>query len=627
MSNLSPIDYQNQLNSEQLDIVLNGSGCCLVVAGPGSGKTRTLVYRVARLLETGSNPSSILLLTFTNKAAKEMKNRIHKLVGEKSGSITASTFHSFANTLLRRHFDMVGLKRNFTILDEQDSLSLLKSVVVSEHDQVKKGVLNSIKHLISLSRLKMVPIEDLFSEPDFFPLRSQADEIRSIIDRYSKIKRSSNSIDFDDLLVLLYRLLKENPKIRDFYQQHFQHILVDEFQDTDKLQSEIISLLHAEGAGLMVVGDDSQSIYSFRGAEIKNILEFKEKYNAKTLFLVKNYRSTSKIVSLINQCIAKSRVKIDKQLTSLSENDGVLPFLMSANDRVDEARILLEKFKQELADGKTIGVLFRAAYLASDLELELTRNGIQYELRGGIKFFEQRHVKDMASLIRAFHNPQDSTSILRLFTLFPRIGEKSVQRVIPKITDQKSLVVEFSRLCKDSSLVTLISSLFTSQTPQNAASMLSIFYDSFYSKYMKEAFEDHQDRVSDIDALISAAARYETVDDFLSSISLDLDTGREEKKDTKLILSTIHQAKGLEWDTVFIMGAADGLLPLERSTDLEEERRLFYVAASRARTKLFIIYPRSSGRFYEFNELSPSRFVIEIDKSYYQENGENQNGV
>lgn len=618
------IDYQNQLNSEQLEIVKNGSGCCLVVAGPGSGKTRTLVYRVAYLLESGANPSSILLLTFTNKAAREMKSRINKLVGEKSGAITASTFHSFANTLLRRHYDFVGLKRNFTILDEQDSLSLLKSVVVSEHDQVKKGVLSSIKHLISLSRLKMVPIEELFSEPDFFALRSQADEIRSIAERYVKIKRASNSIDFDDLLVLLYKLLNENPKIRDFYQNHFQHILVDEFQDTDKLQSQIISLLHIEGAGLMVVGDDSQSIYSFRGAEIKNILEFKEKYDAKMMFLVKNYRSTSKIVSLINQCIAKSRIKIDKQLTSLQTNDGILPYLIAANDRSDEARILLEKIKKELEEAKTVGVLFRAAYLASDLELELTRNGIQYELRGGITFFEQRHVKDMVSLIRSFHNPLDSTSILRLFTLFPRVGEKSVQKVISKIHDQRSLVAEFSRLCKDQSLNHIISSLFVSQTPQNAASMLSTFYDGFYSKYMKENFEDHQDRISDIDALISAAARYETVDDFLASISLDLDTGREEKSSTKLILSTIHQAKGLEWDTVFIMAAADGLLPLERSTDLEEERRLFYVAASRAKTKLFILYPRSSGRFYEFNELMPSRFVMEIDRSYYQEeNGSN----
>ncbi len=637
------IDYPRELNKEQLEVVMNAGGAALIIAGPGSGKTRTLVYRVCHLLDAGSPPDSILLLTFTNKAAREMKKRVLDLAGKEGKNperMIAGTFHHFCNLLLRRHCAEVGLKPNFTILDSEDSKSLLRRAVLAEYETVKKGVVETIASAISLSKLRMEPLEEVLESPDYFHLRRQADEICRIAENYGKAKLEMGSVDFNDLLAFVYIILRDNELIRSRYQNQFAHILVDEFQDTDRLQASIVRLLHKKGNGLLVVGDDAQSIYSFRGAQIQNILEFEKEFGAKIFYLVSNYRSTSHIVEMVNASMKKSIQKLEKNLVSLKAGSEK-PILIDVANREEEAMVMGERIKSDLVAGRSVGVLFRAAYYASELELYLARNSIEYEMRGGLKFFEQAHIKDMIALLRSFHNPRDITAVSRLLLLFPRIGEKGVEKVLPEIKEAKDISAALLKLEPGkrgfASNAETLARIFDSKT--NAAGMLNGFYESFYRNYLKENFEDHAERSPDIDALVGAAAKYPSVQEFLDALSLDAhaedqtdaksaDTnpstqnpkpGTENPKPkTKLVLSTIHQAKGLEWDSVYIICLADGLLPLARATDIEEERRLFYVAISRAKDRLVMSCPAQSGRFYDFNVLGPSRFLLEIPQELYE---------
>ncbi|MFH1520633.1 MAG: ATP-dependent helicase [Candidatus Micrarchaeota archaeon] len=606
------MDYTKELNEEQLNIVINGDGTSLVIAGPGSGKTRTLVYRLCNLLERGERPESILLLTFTNKAAREMKNRAENLIGANARQIVSGTFHYFANQVVKKYANHVGLKKNFTILDEEDARSLLKQAILDDHESVKRGVVNSIQQLISLSKLKMESIEELVMQPEFFHMRIHTDTISDVAKKYEKLKKSKNLVDFDDLLFFAYTILSDKT-ISEQYKNHFTNILVDEFQDTDKLQTAILDLIYKKN--LMVVGDDSQSIYSFRGADIKNILEFRDKYNAQTFFLTKNYRSTKPIVTLINETMANSKEKLEKQLVAIT-NGNDLPTFLTVTDKIEEAHIITNLIELELKEKRKVGVLFRAAYLAGELEVDLSRRGIKYEMRGGVKFFEQRHIKDMVSLLKVYHNPSDHQSLSRLFLLFPKVGEKSISKIINTITDPLTIPKALAKIGKNELYSSLISDIYSSGG--NAAFMLDNFYENFYRQYLEEKFDDAEERKPDIEALVGAASHYQSIGEFLEAFSLDVDSSVDNTQ-CNLILSTIHQAKGLEWDSVFIIGLADGSLPHERSFNIEEERRLFYVATSRAKEKLIMSYPKSTGRFYESNEMRPSRFLVELPEHCYSQ--------
>jgi DNA helicase-2/ATP-dependent DNA helicase PcrA len=598
------------LNSEQLDVVMNASGAALVIAGPGSGKTRTLVFRVARLLETGTDPRNILLLTFTNRAAREMKERVAAIAGEKAKLITAGTFHHFANLLLRAHHSKFGLKANFTILDEDDAVSLLRRITQNRFSRIKKGAADDLRKAVSLSKLRMVPIDTLLEDSEFYRMHHHIEDVAAISREYESAKRKMNCADFDDLLVYAREILRD-ASLGEIYRRRFTDILVDEFQDTDRLQGSIIELLYEKGRNLMVVGDDCQSIYSFRGAEIRNILDFREKFGAKTFVLARNYRSTSAIVSFINKCIENSRQKLDKVLLPVTEG-GDSPLLMQFDDRLLEAKAAADSIESELLREHTVGVLFRSSYLSSELELELTRRGIQYEMRGGLRFFDQRHIQDMMSLVKSYLNPSDSTSVIRLLSLFPRVGEKGAQKASESIETRDQLLSSFEKLDKGG-YSPLLRELFSKS---NAAAMLDHFYLSFYRQYLEDNFDDHKERKPDVETLVGAAAGYPDAASFADALSLDSATSPE--KNTKLVLSTIHQAKGLEWDSVFVIGLADGMLPSSRAADLEEERRLFYVAASRAKKSLTLTYPKSSGRFYDFSGLSPSRFIMELPEDSFR---------
>ena len=632
-------DFSQMLNSEQLDVVQNANGAALVIAGPGSGKTRTLVYRVARLILSDTAPENILLLTFTNKAAAEMKSRLEVLVGKKAQKITASTFHSFANMLLRRHASRIGsgIGADFTILDGQDSETLIKRIIRTEYpdSKSKKSSANNILSAIGLSKLCMCPIKDILSRSDFFHLMKQANDVVHLSEVYLRKKREMNALDFDDLLVELHGLLLKEENLREFYQNLYTHVLIDEYQDTDKLQAEILCLLYRKGNNILAVGDDCQSIYSFRGASIQNILSFEQKFGGKKFFLLSNYRSTACIVAFVNEIIKNGVEKIEKSLKPASEAGlGVFPLFFTAVNREEESLKLGKLIEADLAVGHSVGVLFRAAYLSSEMELYLMQKNIPYELWGGIKFFEQKHIKDILALLRSFVNPKDNTSVQRLFMLSNGIGEIIAERIATRIFIRQDLVEQVQQIKngkesgKESNFSAAISSAFLAGQNSNAAGMINEFYAGFYKTYLKENFDDYVQRESDIDALLSIAVKYPNVTEFLYSLTLDPDveakksiTSTKSTSSTKstrnvanVILSTIHQAKGREWDSVYIICVANGFIPFARSDNVEEERRLLYVAASRARKKLIMSMPLAMSRFgYGYQErLEPSLFIREI---------------
>ncbi len=608
-------NYEKELDKQQLEAVQKKAGPALIIAGPGSGKTRTIVYRICWLIENGAEPESILLLTFTKKAANEMKERAKKLIGPKADKVTAGTFHHFANLILRMHSHVLGLKPNFTILDAHDSRNVLKrSIKEVAGNETKKGIISLLARAISLSKLRRQNTDELIrSHPDFTIFRNRYEsKISEIAEIYSKKKMEMNCLDFDDLLENCEKVF-QNRSIRGHYQERYKHMLIDEFQDTDKLQASIISSLYTEGKDLMVVGDDFQSIYSFRGAEIENILGFSKRYGAKVIPIESNYRSREALVDMINSCMQTSRNGIKKELISKNVG-GEIPRVISFPDRSEEAWVIANMIEEDLANGRTAGVLFRAAHFSSDLETELSRRRISYELRGGLRFFEQRHIKDMISLLKTYENPEDSSAAERLLMLFPGIGERKSERAVQKVKDWNEFMIRISRIKGLTELTCMLSSILSES--KNAAGILSGFYEGFYQEYMKRNLENWEEREADIEALISVASKYDNVGDFLSSFQLDRE-GPAKKKE-KVTLSTIHQAKGLEWDSVYLICAAEGMLPISRSNDIDEERRLFYVSISRARSRLMISYPSVSGRFYSDEELEPSRFIEELPEECWK---------
>ncbi len=424
--------HLKSLNDEQKRAVMEGDGAVLVVAGPGSGKTRTIISRICHQLKNGVAPERILLLTFTNKAAAEMKRRALDLAGDSASRITAGTFHHFANLLLRRHATAAGLSPRFTILDDDDAITLLVRVMKRSFPEVKRSSASIFMRAFSLSKLRMLSISDIImDDPEFFQLSKHAEEVEKFAVEYEKEKKSMDALDFDDLLLLSYRLLKENPRILEHYRSHYTDILIDEFQDTDRLQAAFISMLYLGSSNernLMVVGDDSQSIYSFRGADIRNMLEFRDSYGAKVFFLRTNYRSSDPIVKIINKCIEASSVKIDKTLMATGKG-GDIPKLMEAQNPSEEAYAIASLAEQELLSGSKVGVLFRSTYIVSELELELNRRGISYELRGGMRFAEQAHIKDMLAVLRVHENPKDKAALSRILRLLPGIGEKKAESI------------------------------------------------------------------------------------------------------------------------------------------------------------------------------------------------------
>jgi DNA helicase II / ATP-dependent DNA helicase PcrA len=636
------IDYAGELNEQQYAAVTAPPGPLLVIAGAGSGKTRTLTYRVAYLLENGVDPRNILLLTFTNKAARQMLDRVVNLLPLDASGLWGGTFHSIGNRMLRRHGSALGYTSGFTIMDREDQKDLLNSVVANSGIDPKeirfpKGdVLADIfSFVVNTER----PIEELLAEkfPYFLPLLEQIKEVHA---RYECRKKSTNSLDFDDLLEKTLRMLKEHEEIAAFYRRQFQFILVDEYQDTNKIQADFIDLLAAEHQNVMVVGDDAQSIYSWRGANFQNILAFPRRYPRAQVFKIElNYRSVPEILQVANAAIAANLQQFRKQLSATRLTNSVKPAVVALNDGSEQAQFVAQRILELRDEGvelNEIAVLYRAHYHAVELQLELSRRGIPYQITSGIRFFEQAHIKDVAAFIRFIANPRDEVAFKRMVRLLPGIGGKSAENLWhgwEEALNKNAVIVSWSdRLmplpvgarAKRSwqQLADTLAEIAPNGEPKQPTEMIMAIVEAIYDDYAKANFANYELRKEDLNQLAAFARQFKDIHEFLSQLALisnvDAEPAVNQAGDTEAVnLSSVHQAKGLEFYAVFVIWLTDGMFPSTRSLEtreaIEEERRLFYVAITRARDELYLTYPHmrlNAGYGDMFQR--PSRFLKEI---------------
>jgi DNA helicase-2/ATP-dependent DNA helicase PcrA len=632
------IRYAEVLNAQQLSAVTHREGPLLVVAGAGSGKTRTLIYRVARLIESGVPPGAILLLTFTRRASQEMLRRVEQLVGERGGEVAGGTFHSFANLVLRRFGVAIGLKPNFTILDRsdmEDVVSLLRTRLgLGSKDRrfPKKG---TIAEVISMARNKNRDLNNEI-EIDFPQLIEHERDILAIAEKYEEYKRERSLLDYDDLLFRLGELLRADEAVRQRLSNTYRYIMIDEYQDTNVVQAELVRLLAATHNNVMAVGDDAQSIYSFRGANFRNIMDFPGLFpEARLIKLEENYRSFQGILDVANEVIARASEKYTKALFTQRRGE-IRPLLVRAADEHMQSRFVAQRILELREDGVGLGeiaVLFRSSFHSFDLELELQRRDIPFIKRGGFKFIETAHIKDTLAHLRVIANPADAVSWLRTLVLISGIGNRKAERLIEEIVGatepERKLAESAAQLSGRAQgaaagcirLATLLQGLRTDST--RPADQLAAVVD-YYLPIMRETYpDDYPKRERDLEHFQNLADRYRSLESMLADMALEPpndsigDILAVEPEEGYVTLSTIHSAKGLEWRVVFLIWAADGRFPGPMSVgvdELEEERRLMYVASTRARDELYISYPiymfdRSMGHVMG----RVSRFLEDLD--------------
>src|SRR5580765_7068425 len=636
------VNYAAELNEQQLAAVTAPPGPILVIAGAGSGKTRTLTYRVAYLLENGIDPRNILLLTFTNKAARQMLDRVANLLPVDASGLWGGTFHSIGNRMLRRHGRALGYSSGFTIMDREDQKDLLNAVVSGagiDPKEIRFPKADVLAEIFSFVVNTEKPLEELLAEkfPYFLPL---LERIKDVHDRYEKKKKVTNSMDFDDLLQKTLSILQQHERIAEFYRRQFQFILVDEYQDTNKIQADLVDLLARDHRNVMVVGDDAQSIYSWRGANFKNILEFPKRYPDAQVFKIEmNYRSIPEILDVANAAIAANVQQFRKHLSATRESKTVRPALVALNDGSEQAQFVAQRIlelRDENVDLNDIAVLYRAHYHAIELQLELSRRGIPYQITSGIRFFEQAHIKDVTSFIRFVANPRDEVAFKRMVKLLPGIGNRSADNLWNawdrslnergEITSwgERLLTMNVSTKSKKmwEQLVHTLDEIAPAGLPNPPSEMITSIVEAIYDAYAKVNFTNYELRREDLDQLALFARRFKDVHEFLSQLALisnvDAEAAPNQTSNKEAVnLSTVHQAKGLEFHTVFVIWLTDGMFPSSRSLDtrdaLEEERRLFYVAITRAKDELYLTYPhmRLTGGYGDVFQ-RPSRFLKEI---------------
>jgi DNA helicase-2/ATP-dependent DNA helicase PcrA len=674
------VRYDEELNQEQLEVVMAGEGPMLVIAGAGSGKTRTLTYRVSRLIEDGLDPSEILIVTFTNKASREMLSRVEQLVTIDTRRIWGGTFHSIGNRLLRRHAEAIGYRSNFAILDDEDAKEMMESAISSlgiktlEKRFPKGDVLLDIYSFLINTR---TPLE-LHLEQNHPHFMMFGDEIVNVFRRYKERKRDANSMDFDDLLVFWKVLLDDHADVAASLKRRFRAILVDEYQDTNKLQADIIDSMATERRNLMVVGDDAQSIYSFRGASFENILTFPLRFpEAKIYKLETNYRSTRQILRLANASIAANRFQFQKELQAV-RGDGPDPAVVGVDDVFEQASFVAQRILELRDEGESLGdiaVLYRSHYQSLELQMELSRRNIPYEIRSGVRFFEQAHIKDVLAYLKIVTNPRDELSWKRMLKLYPKVGEKTAAEVWGRISQSPSPLDAFLRGFETSgrgvtgsmkSVREVLGLISSDSMKRNPSETIRLVVERGYADYARSKFANSQARLDDLEQLSQYALRYEDVDTFLSEVALANPIAGEDvavvgPEDEKIVLTSVHQAKGLEWRIVFVIWLADGRFPSQRALRVpggiiriapnrvhealpllegatqdapvideegtrelvipgeEEERRLFYVAVTRAKQELYLVFPvMSRDRSGMDILMEPSRFVRELPGDSYE---------
>lgn len=643
---MSGIDFEAELNEEQAAAAQAGDGPVLIIAAAGTGKTRTLVYRVAWLVEQGVRGDQILLLTFTNKAAAEMMQRARDRVGADAlHGMWGGTFHHVANRILRLHAEKIGFQRDYTILDSDDQKSLMKAIYDERGLKVDKEFPKP-QVLLSLFSLAVNKAEDPLDlvVDRFADLSVNVDEVLALYELYQEKKQALNAMDFDDLLVEAVRLLEEHEGPRGYYQQQFRYVMVDEYQDTNPVQSRFVDLLSGGSNNLLVVGDDFQSIYGWRGADYRNILDFPERFpDAQVFKLVTNYRSVPEVLQVANRCIAGNPEQFQKELQAVRK-PGVRPVLAKLHDGRHQSQYLVNQFRLLRRAGyawKDICVLYRAHYHAMELQLEMNREGIPYAITSGVRFFEQAHIKDVLCLLRLAANPRDELAFSRLVQLFPGVGAKSALTCWAKLgrhfqplnsEHRNALLNALPKRGKPlwEPIAEALGGLEADALKRNPGEIVFLFLESFYDEFAVNNFDNAPQRMEDIHGMAEDCANYESLDAFLNELALqtnlDETVSLEGEEPDVVRLCTIHQAKGLEFPVVAILWCADGMFPSKRSMDdmdgggESEERRLFYVAVTRAKDRLILGMPtmrrqRDGGMIY----YAPSRFVSELGSGLLEE--------
>lgn len=626
-------DYARELNPQQLAAVEVVDGPALVIAGAGSGKTRVLVYRVARLIDSGIDPASILLLTFTRKAAQEMLGRVGLLIGPHSDRVMGGTFHSVANQLLRRYGRAIGLEPGFTILDRGDSEDLVNLLRV----QVGLGEAGrrfprkrTIVEIFSKASNTLRPLDDVLLN-EYAHFVDYRAELAALQKAYEATKRQRQLVDYDDLLLRLRELLAVDEPARRMISGTWRYILVDEYQDTNRLQAEVVRHLAATHENVMVVGDDSQSIYSFRGATFRNIMEFPDQFPGTRIFkLEENYRSTQSVLALANAIIEGATDKYSKTLFT-HQQQGERPALVQTVGENPQSRFVVQKILELREEGvplENMAVLFRSSFHAFDLEVELVKHGIPFLKRGGFKFIETAHVKDLVAHARIVHNPLDTVSWNRVLQLVDGVGQKRAKDLIAQLVEAEASYEVLRQgggrsalgLCHLAEALESASQVEDASPPDQLQRLLNYYYP-----ILKEQYDDYPKRIRDLEHLMVMAERYANLEEFLADLTLEPpETSVTEvdasDRDERLVLSTIHSAKGLEWHCVFVLWLVDGRFPstyaFQDEDGLEEERRLLYVAVTRAKRLLYLTFPVQVYDKITGTILSkPSRFLGDVDAS------------
>ncbi len=631
-----PRDLAADLNPQQAAAATHGDGPLLIIAGAGTGKTRTLVYRVAHLLEKGVRPDRILLLTFTRRASQEMLSRAERLVGATSRKVHGGTFHATAHRLLRRFGQAAGLAKDFTIMDQGDSADLmqLSRSQLGYAQKSKRFPKKETLHYVYSRHINTgMPVQEIIRE-EYAQFTEYFEDFAKVFADYTVRKQERNLVDYDDLLLFWALMLEASPELAEKISGLYDHVLVDEYQDTNVLQARILRGMCRKHSNITVVGDDAQSIYSFRGANFRNILGFPKQFEGcRVVALEQNYRSTPQILEVTNTMISRANERFTKNLWT-ERLPGESPWLVTAQDEQQQTQFVVDRIMELHEEGiplREIAVLFRAGYMSADLEIELTNRKIPFEKWGGLKFLEAAHVKDVLAFLRILENPRDEVSWYRILLLLPGIGDATARSAIDAMASAAWESAAFGRYSPPprartahQSLVTLLDDLRTGSLADEAKVSADISrVRRLYDQILRERYDKAEPRISDLDQLQTIAAGYPDRATFLSALALeppqasqDLAGAAGSEENDCLVLSTAHSAKGKEWEAVFLIWAVDGWFPSARALrseeETDEERRLMYVAMTRAKNYLSVTYPLNAystrrGSDYSLDQLS--RFI------------------